>query len=289
MTVKMEFNQSMKGNLYIFVTAFLWSFIGIAIKLTSYHGMTVVGITSLMAVLVLVIYNRKKVFTWNRMTLLTGLVTALMNITFYLANKYTTVSNVIVLQYCSPVFVALYGIFILRRKMNKQQLLTIVICMIGLLIFFAGQLDAGNLLGNMLALTSGVLFAGTFILSTNRETNPICASIVSHLICVVAGFGFTLTCLKQTFDLSQVLFLVMTGVVLSGVSSIFYSLGIKYTTALNANMIALSEVFMAPLWSFLIFNERMGTYAAIGAVLMILSIIYETYMERNREEYEDCV
>lgn len=280
----MESNKRLKGNILIFATAFLWSFIGIATKLTVYHGMTVVGITSLMSIIVLLIYYRKHKFVWNKLTVFTGVVTALMNITFFMANKYTTVTNVIVLQYCSPIFVALYGILFLKKKVKHQQLIAIGVCMTGLLLFFAGQLKSGNIIGNLLALTSGILFAGTFILNTLPENNPTSASIVSHVICTIAGLGFTITYLKQPFDLFKIIFLIIVGIVLSGMSSVLYTLGIKYTTALNANMIALSEVFMALLWSFFIFKERLGTYAALGAALMIMSILFETYIERNCEE-----
>ncbi|MDD3174624.1 MAG: hypothetical protein PHF63_13350 [Herbinix sp.] len=57
----------------------------------------------------------------------------------------------------------------------------------------------------------------------------------------------------KPFDLFEIIFLIIVGIVLSGISSVLYTLGIKYTTALNVNMIALSEVFMAPLWAFLNF------------------------------------
>lgn len=58
-----------------------------------------------------------------------------------------------------------------------------------------------------------------------------------------------------------------------------YAEGIQRTTALNANLIAMSEVIMAPLWSFVIFHEALGGMAALGAGLMIVAILYETWFE----------
>ena len=62
-----------------------------------------------------------------------------------------------------------------------------------------------------------------------------------------------------------------------------YARGICYTTALNANLIAMSEVLMAPLWALLLFGETVGAWAALGAGLMIVSILYETWFESRSE------
>ena len=55
------------------------------------------------------------------------------------------------------------------------------------------------------------------------------------------------------------------------------------TTELNANLIASSEIFMAPIWSYLIFHETIGKWAAVGAVLMVGAILYETLFEARNE------
>ena len=43
----------MVGNILILETAFLWSFLGIATKMVTYHGMTVTAVISLVAMLTL--------------------------------------------------------------------------------------------------------------------------------------------------------------------------------------------------------------------------------------------
>lgn len=48
----------MVGNILILETAFLWSFLGIATKMVTYHGMTVTAVISLVAMLTLRVCNR---------------------------------------------------------------------------------------------------------------------------------------------------------------------------------------------------------------------------------------
>ena len=52
---------------------------------------------------------------------------------------------------------------------------------------------------------------------------------------------------------------------------------------INANLIASSEIIMAPIWSYLIFHETIGKWAAVGAVLMVGAILYETLFEARNE------
>ncbi len=108
----------MVGNILILETAFLWSFLGIATKMVTYHGMTVTAVISLVAMLTLRVCNRGSAIRWNRQILLTALATAGQTICFFLANKYTTVANTIVLQYCSPIFVLFYYRIFQKRRLK---------------------------------------------------------------------------------------------------------------------------------------------------------------------------
>lgn len=112
----------MVGNILILETAFLWSFLGIVTKMVTYHGMTVTAVISLVAMLTLRVCNRGSAIRWNRQILLTALATAGQTICFFLANKYTTVANTIVLQYCSPIFVLFYYRIFQKRRLKCQQI-----------------------------------------------------------------------------------------------------------------------------------------------------------------------
>ena len=260
-------------------TAFLWSFLGILTKSVSYHGMTVAGGTSFMAFLMMLAFNRKHRFRISRRVLLTGAVTAAMNLSFLVANKYTTVANAIVLQYCSPIFVVVYYRIFQKKRLGRQQLLAVGICLAGLVVFFADQLGQGNMMGNLLALFSGVTFAGAFYLNALPDSDPVSSQMLSHAFCVIAGLGYSALFVEQSYDVRQTAFLLLGGFLCTGFASVLYAWGMQKTTALNANLIAMSEVIMAPLWSFFIFHETLSRQAALGAGLMIAAILYETWFE----------
>lgn len=275
-------NRQTKGNLLILGTAFLWSFVGIITKAVSYHAMTVTGISSVMALFVLLLYNRKHVWRVTPLALWTGVVIAVMHICFMVANKHTTVTNTIVLQYSSPIFVVLYYRIFQKRKLKRQQLLAVGACFIALILFFAGELTFRNMFGNALALLSGVCFAGEFYLCAKPENDAVLAHVFSHVICIAACLGYTGLFVRQEYGWKQTGLVLASGIFCIGCAAVTYTIGCRMTTALNANLIAMSEVVMAPLWAFLLFEERAGTWPA--AVLMIVAIVYEIRFEAKEAE-----
>lgn len=271
-----------KGNLLILGTAFLWSFIGIVTKAVSYNGMTVTGITSAMALIVVLIFNRKHKWHLTKGTVFAGVVTAVMNICFFMANKHTTVTNAIVLQYSSPIFVVLYYRLFQKRKLKKQQIAAAGVCFVSLILFFSGELSLQNMFGNILALISGICFAGEFYLCAKPENDAVLANALSHLICAVFCLGYTGLFVRQSYDWKQTALVVAAGLFCSGLSTVTYAIGIQMTTALNANLIAMSEVIMAPLWAFILFHETVGSWPA--AILMVAAILYEIRIEAAEEK-----
>lgn len=270
--------EKTKGNILIFLTALLWSFLGICDKSALSDGLVVAGAVSLFAFIVVRLCFIKRKFKFNKFTVVTGIVLALMNLTFFAANKMTTVTNTIVLQYSSPIFVLIINMVFFRYKPRRQQVGALTVCMGGMIIFFCGQLSAGNMLGNIIALSSGVFFAISFIFNAMPQSDPFSSTLINHFLTFLTG----LVCfifLKGSFVPSDTVTLAFTGIFISGFSSVCYSLGMEKTSALNANMIALSEVFMTPLWAHFIFHEAIGRFSLIGITLMLSSIIFESYFE----------
>ena len=199
----------MVGNILILETAFLWSFLGIVTKMVTYHGMTVTAVISLVAMLTLRVCNRGSAIRWNRQILLTALATAGQTICFFLANKYTTVANTIVLQYCSPIFVLFYYRIFQKRRLKCQQIISVAVCSAGILIFFAGQINTGMMLGNILALASGIMFGGQFYLGAMEDNDPVSANLFSQIICILITGTYAVFFAHDVFDVRQTGILVV--------------------------------------------------------------------------------
>ncbi len=267
------------GNLFIFLNVFLLSFLGTATKTLELDSLLVVGITDFFSLLFQLVYFRKYRHVLNPLVLLTGLIYSVSYLSFLLGVQYGTVTNTIVLQYCSPVYVALLQHIFLRQKAAKGQVLAILGCMAGLIWFFGGQLEAKYLLGNLFGLISGVMYALSFLFSAHPKNHPPTAGIAGSIGCCLIGVFYLATNGIPLISGKDMGIMIFVGLIINGCSSVLYAKGIGMTTALSANIISISEVFMAPLWAFLFLGERIPLGGIPGILLMLLSICYEVYLE----------
>lgn len=118
--------------------------------------------------------------------------------------------------------------------------------------------DAGKYSGSRIwyYVWRSVLFRGD-----GRQRSGIC-EFVSQIICILITGTYAVFFAHDVFDVRQTGILVVAGFLCSGVAAVLYTRGIQMTTALNANLIASSEIIMAPIWSYLIFHETIGKWAA---------------------------
>ena len=92
---------------YMIIASVLWSIGGIFIKLINWNPMAIAGSRSAIAALVMMVYLKKFKFKINKSMLICACSYSLLVILFVSANKLTTSANAILLQFTSPVWVAL--------------------------------------------------------------------------------------------------------------------------------------------------------------------------------------
>ena len=152
-----------KGIIAILAAAILWSTGGVFIKLISLNTYQLSFFRSTFAALVFLILFRKVVVYANGFAILNAFFYVVVLIFFVLATKLTTAANAIFLQYTAPIYVLIFEPIINKTKFEKINIITIIICFLGMILFFMGELSPGHLEGNLAALLSGVAFAAFFL------------------------------------------------------------------------------------------------------------------------------
>ena len=107
-------SEKNKGNLYILLTALLWSTGGVLIKFIPGNAVAINGARSLVAFLFFCIYRKSVRIKLNGVIFGAAVCLVMTNLLYVTANKMTTAANAIVLQYTAPIFVLLWDC--LRRK-----------------------------------------------------------------------------------------------------------------------------------------------------------------------------
>ena len=195
----------------------------------------------------------------------------------------TSSANAIVLQYTSPVFIILLTFIIDKQKPKKRDIFAIFGVLLGICLFFFDQFKNGQYLGDLIALASGLSFAGVFFANKLPNASPIDATYIGNLLSFII-LPFVL--FDTSFQLNQNptiwMYIIIMGVFQLGFGYIFFSLGIKQSSATSSSIIATLEPILNPLWVFIFLGEKPSILALIGGMIVLLTVtIYNTIVTRD--------
>ena len=277
----------------VLLTAFLWSTSGLFIKLVDWHPMVIASTRSFISVFfilaVRLISPPPKHAKNLPFPLWAGAITyALTMFSFVIANKMTTSANVIMLQYSAPVWAALLGWRLVKEKPHWEQWGAMVLVFAGLLIFLRDGLGSGALLGDGIAVFSGITFGATSVfLRMMKDGNPSDSLLLAHVICAVVGIPFIFLH-PPALSISSVLPIIYMGTIQLGLASIIYAYGLKRISALKAMLTAMVEPIFNPIWVLVITGERPSAMALAGGVLIIAAVIASSLIGKRREDLQSA-
>lgn len=256
--------------LYLVLAAALWSLAGILIKLVQWNPLAIAGARSAISAVVIWLYVRKPKFTWKSDQILAALFYAATVLLFVCANKFTTAANAILLQYGSPVYVAIFGSLILKEKTKIGDWVTIGFVIFGMFLFFVDKLEPTGLMGNFMGIISGIAFAFLIIfLRKQKDASPIESTLLGNILTALIGLPFMF---KSAPNVTSWVGIILLGVFQLGLSYIFYSTAIKYVTALEAILISVIEPILNPIWVFLFVGEKPTLWAFLGGAVILISV-----------------
>lgn len=264
-------NAHSRSIVLLIVAALCWSLGGLLIKSVAWSGLAVAGGRGLIAGLYLVATTRPLRFHWSRAQLIGAVAYAACTITLCMATKLTTAANAILLQYTAPIWVALLAAWFLVERATRADWITIGAVLAGMTLFFADGLELGHVLGNALAIFSGLSYAVMAIaLRKQKDGSPVESIILGNLLAFFVGLPWIL----QAPALPAVgwIALVVLGVVQLGVSYALYARAIKRVSALESVLIPVIEPILNPIWVLLALNERPSPLALAGGAIVLTAV-----------------
>lgn len=268
--------EHQKGLAAIFIAALLWSTGGIFIKLISLNSLQLSALRSLFAAITFFVIFRNKLFKFNIATVVNALFYAGILILFVIATKTTTAANAIFLQYTAPIYVLILEPLLLKTYFERYNILTIVICFVGMLLFFMGELTPGHMNGNIIALLSGVSFAAFLIGMRKNKPEYQYPTIFLGNIFITFISGFAL--FDAVFIINDLLMVSFLGIFQIGIAYAIFSWGLKKVYAIEASLISMIEPVLNPVWVFIGYGEQPSNWAILGGVIILLGIGLRTFI-----------
>ena len=279
----MELSGDRKSVLFVFLASVCFSTGGLFIKLIPWSALAINGARNLIGSAVIGIYllATKHRLVFSRRVFVGAISMIGVTTLFAVANKLTTAANTIVLQYTAPVFVILFMTVIYRQRPGKVDLLVCFLVLLGVMLFFVDGIRSGNLPGNVLAILSGVCYAGVFMMNTGENADPISSCFLGQL---AAGLILTPLCFRETdFSARTMAAVIALGVVQVGGAYVLLSLGIRNVPPVTACLISGLEPILNPLLVAAFYGERVTALSIAGAVIVVCSVLgYNIWLARRR-------
>jgi drug/metabolite transporter (DMT)-like permease len=264
-------------------TAFLWSSAGLFIKVIDWNPFAIAGARSLISSLVILAYLRRPQFHWSFAQVGAAVASAATMLLFVSANKTTTAANAILLQYVGPVFTAIIGAWILKERARIEHWVAFLFVAVGMVLLFMDKIGGGRLLGNILAVLSGLVFSFYYIfMRMQKEGSPLESILLAHWLTAVIGLGVALFLPLPVFTWPAAGAIAMLGIFQVGLSALLFTAAIKRIPAVFANLIAVIEPVFNPLWVFLALGEAPGFKAISGGVVIIVAVSAASVVSARR-------
>jgi drug/metabolite transporter (DMT)-like permease len=249
-----------------------WSTAGVLIKFVAWNSGAIWCTRSAIAAAALWLVRRPSLRRISRAEWQAACALAATTGLFIVANKLTTAANAILIQYSAPIWVAMFGAWLLGERATRRDWITIALVLVGIALFFFEQLTVDHVAGNLVALAAGMAYAGTSITLrrvalTARDVDPLRPLLLGNLLGAVLGAPFLFTSAPPSAAGWGAL--VALGVVQQAAAYLCYARAIRHATALEALLIPIIEPILSPLWVAIVFGERPGPWALAGGAIVV--------------------
>ena len=280
----MNFIRNLPGPLLIFLGALSLSLGGLIVK--SFEGATLWQILfwrslffTLTVLLFLILSYKKNFFKSFYESGLPGIFGGII-LSFgfcgYVFAMYnTTVANTNFIISLQILFLAIFGYFFLKEKINAITLTSIVLAMTGVFLMVGNSLTPGELSGNLAAFTMPITFAILImIVRKYPSVDMIPAQFVAGVSSCLIGY---LLSTKIMISPNDIFLGFLAGCFQVGFGFIFITIGARTTPSAMVGIIMLSESVLGPIWAFLFVSERPSIFGLIGGAVILSAVLLQFY------------
>ena len=287
----MSILKKLPGPLLVFLGAVCLSFGGLIIK--SFEGANLWQILfwrqfffSLIVALYLLFTYKKNFFKSFYISGLPGFVGGLilaLGFVAYVFSMYTTtVANANFIITTETIFLALFGYFFLKEKINLITFISIILGMSGVLIILGSSLSiqsSEQFLGNIVAFIMPISFAAlVVVIRKYPNVDMVPAQFTAGIAAAVIGFFIAG---QLSISIHDLFLALLAGFFQIGFGFILITVGSQTTPAAIVGVMMLTESVFGPLWAWLFINEVPPAAVVIGGSIIIFSILFQSFFTKK--------
>jgi drug/metabolite transporter (DMT)-like permease len=268
------------GSLLVAGCALSWGLIGVIVRELPMPALTIVAwrvlLSALSVALVLVALRR-----WGRLrppgwpVVALGVLLAVHWALYFLAIKQTSVASAVVVTYAAPILIALLAPLVLRERVPPVSVAALAVSAAGIaLISLSGGSGASavRLDGVLLAVGAAISMAGLVVALKRLAANADPRTVVVYLDGAAAVLLWpALVFPDYALSASSLGYLLLLGVVLTGLAGLVYVLAIRWIPATTVGILSYMEPVAAALLAALLLGERLTASVLVGGAAILLA------------------
>jgi len=277
---EIESRRHWQGLILIILTSLLWSTSGafakspaLAAMDLSVRGPFLACFRTLFAALFILPFAFRKGLAWHPVMAWMLIAFSTMNVTFVSALTHTTAAAAIFLQCTSAFWAPIMSLLFLGESFSRAHKFALIPVLIGILIFVLGDWEGQYLFGNVLALISGIAYAGVVVsLRRLREYDSYYLAFLNHFVSGIILLPWLLQMGISTTNMQWILAACM-GVFQMGLPYILFGFGLKSVKASEASLMVLIEPIFNPLWVLLLWGVPILSRDLLGGAFILAGLL----------------
>lgn len=270
------------GSAAILGLAVSWGFISIAVREVELPALTLVfwrvALGALAIALLLRAVGRRTALSRPPAPVLWLGVLLAVHWAFYFASiRETSVASANLVTYANPILIALLAPSLIGEHVPRASVVALVLSVLGILVIGVWGPSTGSGAvrgwGILLAALAAVTYA-LLIVGLKRWAADVDPAQVALWQCVAAAVVLAPAAFTSGYaelGVGDVAYLLLLGVVLTGVSALVYLTALRAVPATSAGILAYMEPVSAALLAVALLGEQMTWAIVVGGALIVLA------------------
>ncbi len=211
--------------------------------------------------------------------IISGIFLALHFLTWMESIRYTSIASSTVLVNTHPIFILIGSFLILKERVSRKAVVSIIVALIGSTVISLGNSSLGSsvLYGDLLAVIGGLCMAGYIMIGRVARKE---LSVNSYTFIVYSSCTLTLLSLSlitntslYPYPMADWLTFLALSIFCTILGHSIFNWALGYLSPAFVSTAVLGEPVFATIWAMIIFKEIATPWQILGG-LIILSGIY---------------
>ena len=200
---------------------------------------------------------------------------ALASLAFIYAVKNTSPANAAFLGSMAPLLAVVLARFVLGELLTLVTVVAVAVGLVGVAITIGGDLDGGDMAGNVAALLAALGFAGYTVCvrsDRRRDWSPVLPGY-GLLMIVVCGAVTIAGGRTLVPPLADIALAALHGGLFIVVGTLLYNHASRQVPAVAMAVFAQTEMILVPVWAFLVLGDSPPATSIVGGIVIASAAI----------------